>query len=402
MALRPCGPQANGYRPAGPHVRRPRFDRLLKIIRQGRLRIKELALGGAPPAFVASPHGRRRALDGADRNCIRAVGTLRLVPTVSMPASVALARSVDTLTPVGVREPVWEPKWDGYRALYADGRLYSRNGTNLTRLFPDLVPVLASRLPADVVLDGELVAWDTAAGRLDFDALQARMTAGRRLATVAARRPAQFVAFDILAARSDDLRDKPLRARRVVLERVLSGLASPIALCQQTDDEQVARDWFATLTAGGIEGLMIKDASGTYPTRPGQRVWFKCKARTTLDMLAIGFTGDVKGPTSLMLAFPGQVDDDGTPVTAGSTTVLTRVTAKSVAPLLRPTGEQFERVFRWGAAEPATVTVIEPLVVEVSADASADTGALRHSARLVRVRADLQPDDLDANGSTLE
>jgi ATP-dependent DNA ligase len=83
------------------------------------------------------------------------------VPAVSLPAPVALARSVDTLTPAGVREPVWEPKWDGYRAPYCDGRLYSRNGTNLTRLFPELVPVLTSRLATDVVLDGELVAWDT-------------------------------------------------------------------------------------------------------------------------------------------------------------------------------------------------------------------------------------------------
>ena len=78
-----------------------------------------------------------------------------------MPAPVALARLVDSLTPLGVREPVWEPKWDGYRALCAGGVLYSRNATNLTPLFPDLSPVLAARLPADLLLDGELVAWDT-------------------------------------------------------------------------------------------------------------------------------------------------------------------------------------------------------------------------------------------------
>jgi hypothetical protein len=45
--------------------------------------------------------------------------------------------------------PVWEPKWDGYLAVSSAGRLYSRNGTNLTPLFPDLAPVLAARLPAD-------------------------------------------------------------------------------------------------------------------------------------------------------------------------------------------------------------------------------------------------------------
>jgi ATP-dependent DNA ligase len=49
------------------------------------------------------------------------------------------------------------------------------------------------------------------------------MTAGRRLAAVAARRPAQFVVFDILAARGDDLGGQPLRARRKALGSVLAG-----------------------------------------------------------------------------------------------------------------------------------------------------------------------------------
>jgi hypothetical protein len=67
----------------------------------------------------------------------------------SLPAPVALARLVDSLTPPGAKAYVYQPKWDGYRALYAAGRLYSRNGTNLTPLFPDLIPTLAARLTPD-------------------------------------------------------------------------------------------------------------------------------------------------------------------------------------------------------------------------------------------------------------
>jgi ATP-dependent DNA ligase len=61
-------------------------------------------------------------------------------------------------------------------------------------------------------------------------------------------------------------------------------------LCQQTQDLVTARDWLDTLTAGGIEGVVIKDPTGTYPPLMG-RPWWKHKAKTTLDMLAIGFTG---------------------------------------------------------------------------------------------------------------
>jgi ATP-dependent DNA ligase len=271
---------------------------------------------------------------------------------VPMPAPVALARLVDTMTPPGAKTPIYQPKWDGYRALYSAGRLFSRNGTNLTPLFLDLIPILTARLPADLSLDGELVAWSPSEGRLDFPGLQARMTAGKRIRTVAAQRPAQYVAFDVLAAGREDLRHRPLRERRLILERALSGLGSPIVLCQQTEDLVTARECLRTLTAGGIEGLVIKDAAGSYPTREGQRSWWKYKSKATLDMLAIGFTGTATSPSSLVLAFPGAEDDDGQPVTAGSTTVLSKAAAKPIVPLLRPTGAMFERTFAWGSAEP--------------------------------------------------
>jgi ATP-dependent DNA ligase len=136
---------------------------------------------------------------------------------------------------------------------------------------------------------------------------------------------------------------------------------------------------------------LIKDAAGTYPTRDGQRPWWKVKARATLDMLAIGYTGAADAPIALVLAFPGHVDDDGQPITAGATTVLTKTAARGVLPLLRPTGASFERTFAWGAKQPTLVTVVEPFVVEVEADASAQTGVLRHGAKLHRVRPDLDP-----------
>ncbi len=276
---------------------------------------------------------------------------------------------------------------NGTVTLYSAGRLYSRRGTNLTPLFPDLTPTLTARLSNDLVLDGELICWSQRTGRLDFAGLQTRMTAGRRIRTVAAQHPAQLVVFDILAAGGEDLRRRPLRERRLLLERALSGLGSPIVLCQQTDDILLARQWLQTLTAGGIEGLVIKDPNGPYPTREGQRVWHK--AKLALDMIAIGFTGTASAPSSLGLAFPGAVDEDGRPVTAGSTTVLSKSAAKPIVPLLRPTGATFERTFAWGSASPSVVTMVEPFLVEVEADASVETGVLRHSARLHRARPDL-------------
>ncbi|MEP6650936.1 MAG: hypothetical protein ABJA74_13670 [Lapillicoccus sp.] len=122
-------------------------------------------------------------------------------------------------------------------------------------------------------------------------------------------------------------------------------------------------------------------------------MWWKVKAKATLDMLAIGYTGSPAAPNSLVLAFPGARHETGQPITAGATTVLTKAAGRALIPFLHPNGDSFQRTFAWGTTKPTTVTVIEPFIVEVEADASAETGVLRHAARLHRARPDLDPGD---------
>lgn len=210
-----------------------------------------------------------------------------------IPPPVALAQATQTLRPGGVREVCWEPKWDGWRAVYAGGRLWSRRGSDLTGYFPDLMPVLRHRLPAGAWVDGEVVVWDAEAGRLNFAALSRRVVAGRRLASVATRQPAHFVVFDLLVLDGVDLRRQPLATRRKQLVRLMSGLSAPLALCEQTTDEAVARRWLETLGAAGVEGVVVKDRAAPYPARAGVRCWYKVKIRTSLDLVAVGVVGDL-------------------------------------------------------------------------------------------------------------
>src|ERR1700691_4671896 len=70
----------------------------------------------------------------------------------------------------------WEFKWDGVRAIaYITGgrvRLVSRSDRDMTGSYPELA-VLAGRVDAPVILDGEIVALRD--GRPDFGLLQTRM-----------------------------------------------------------------------------------------------------------------------------------------------------------------------------------------------------------------------------------
>ncbi len=75
------------------------------------------------------------------------------------------------------------------------------------------------------MVDGEIVI-ATEHG-LDFDALQLRLhPAASRVAKLAAETPSSFVAFDLLAEGSRDLRSRPQAERRAQLEAALGARAA--------------------------------------------------------------------------------------------------------------------------------------------------------------------------------
>ena len=91
---------------------------------------------------------------------------------------------------------LFEPKWDGFRAIVFRGGdeayIQSRDLRPLDRYFPELHDGLIAALPDGCVVDGEIVI-ATAKG-LDFDLLQLRLhPAASRVAKLAKETPAAFV-----------------------------------------------------------------------------------------------------------------------------------------------------------------------------------------------------------------
>src|SRR5215813_11928108 len=72
---------------------------------------------------------------------------------------------------------LYEPKWDGFRAIvFRDGddvEIGSRNERPLTRYFPELIDPLREALPPRAVVDGEIVI--AGPRGLDFDLLSLRI-----------------------------------------------------------------------------------------------------------------------------------------------------------------------------------------------------------------------------------
>jgi ATP-dependent DNA ligase len=199
---------------------------------------------------------------------------------------------------------IYEPKWDGFRALvFRDrGEVYvqSRDLKPLNRYFPEILdPLLAVGGPeARFVLDGEVVIARPDGG-LDFDALLLRIhPAESRVRMLAEQSPASFVAFDCLADDEEDLRASPFADRRARLERILADPPASVRLTPSTTDPAMAQHWFEVFEGAGLDGVIGKRAADPYA--PGKRTMAKIKHARTADCVVAGFRWHKNGPGTLI------------------------------------------------------------------------------------------------------
>jgi ATP-dependent DNA ligase len=315
------------------------------------------------------------------------------------PMEVALAKPVKSLAAVGVLPaPVcFEPKWDGYRVLIfrEEGRtsLWSRQGKELTRYFPELEAAATAMVPAGCVIDGEAVVWSD--GRLNFEALQQRLSAGKqRLGLLVHELPANFVGFDVLGVAGQDARDLPLLDRRALLEELAAEWSPPLSLSPLTTDRDLALQWFEDLPGAGFEGLVAK--SGIHRYLGGQRIWLKAKHISELDVICGAVIGPLDRPTEIVAGLP----IGGELRIVGRSSPLKSADSRALASWLRPSvdahpwprtvkGTAIDRFNR--DASPVELTLVQPLVIEVAADAAWSGKSFRHALRFRRVRPELDP-----------
>jgi ATP-dependent DNA ligase len=198
----------------------------------------------------------------------------------------------DSVESLGPRDE-WlvEWKWDGIRAQLVrragDVHLWSRGEELITRRFPEIAAA-ATRLGEGTVLDGEVLAYRDDRP-LPFSALQQRIGRQKQVAQMARAVPVVFMAYDILEDRGEDIRNRPLEERRIILETHL-----PAAAVLRTSEIVKASSWteLAALRqnsrARGVEGLMIKRRSSVYGVGRRRGDWWKWKIDPyTIDAVLI-------------------------------------------------------------------------------------------------------------------
>jgi bifunctional non-homologous end joining protein LigD len=143
--------------------------------------------------------------------------------------------------------------------------LVSRNARDLTRRFPDLVAAMAKLEVPTLLLDGEIAVFDRQ--------LLSRFEWLRGRPKDETATPPILIAFDCLHAHGKDLRERPLRVRRNVLEALLEG--QNLVLPARRLAENGLDAWDEVLERG-YEGLVGKDDAALY--REGRTLsWLKVK-----------------------------------------------------------------------------------------------------------------------------
>ncbi|HEX7055214.1 MAG TPA: ATP-dependent DNA ligase [Burkholderiales bacterium] len=262
------------------------------------------------------------------------------------PLAPMLAKLADELPPEG--EYLYEPKWDGFRAIVFRGRddvcLQSRDLRPLDRYFPELHDMLLERLPPECVLDGEIVI-ATGAG-LDFDALQLRVhPAASRVTKLAKETPASFVAFDLLALEGRSLVDEPQARRRERLEKLLADAKPPLYLTPMTRDRRLALEWLERFEGAGLDGVVAKPAQ--LPYLPGKRAMIKVKHARTADCVVAGFRWHKSGKDAVGSLLLGLYDDAGVLQHVGVTSSFTLAMRKRLAKELEPLRKDATKDHPW-------------------------------------------------------
>jgi DNA ligase 1 len=196
-----------------------------------------------------------------------------------------------------------EYKYDGVRIQAhrtADGQieLFTRGLERISNQFPDVVKVLEAGLgPREAILEGELVAFDPAAGELR--PFQEVMFRRRKHGIAEAVRdvPVGLFCFELLYADGDDLTRLPYPERRARLAEAIT-LSDRLRLTTATDvANSAALDAvFEQAVADGCEGLLCKSVSPAGFYQAGARGWlwiklkrdYRTELADTIDLVVVG------------------------------------------------------------------------------------------------------------------
>lgn len=292
----------------------------------------------------------------------------------------------------------FEIKWDGVRALASGqpGRLtlHSRNRRDITGGYPELRRLRTALGHREVILDGEIVAFD-ADGQPSFERLQQRMhvRGDAQVRRLMRDVPVVYVLFDLLWLDGHSLMGEPYDVRRRELELLDLNdrhWQTPEAVHDGAALLEVTREQ-------GLEGVVAKQRDGRY--EPGRRSagWVKVTNLAREDVVIVGWLPGEGRRDGHLGSLVVAVEEDGRLRYAGRVgTGFTDAELDRLSALLEPL--ELDHGVVDDERIPREVTWVQPdLVAEVAFRHWTRDGVLRApSYKGLREDADPTPGFLDA------
>ncbi len=284
-----------------------------------------------------------------------------------------------TLTKERFFDPAWmyERKFDGERCIaYRDGdgvALMTRNRQRVNSTYPELAAALAAQQATDFVVDGEVVAF--VGSNTSFSRLQQRLGVRNPPESLLTAVPVVYYLFDVLRAAGEDVRSRPLRARKQVLRELLT-FDDPLRFTVHRSEGGKA--YWDQACGRGWEGLVVKRADSPYRSRRS-RDWLKFKCENSQEFVIGGYTDPQGSRAGFGALLIGYYDADGRLVCAGK--VGTGFDSSTLVTLLEAMAglEQPEPPFDRGKLPRSGVHWIRPVLVgEVGFSEWTSAGQLRH------------------------
>jgi DNA ligase-1 len=186
-------------------------------------------------------------------------------------------------------EIAFEWKMDGARIqVHKAGevvRIYTRSLNDVTAAVPEIVDAVRALPAAEIILDGEAIAFGPSGRPHPFQITMRRF--GRKLDVekLRAELPMQAYFFDCLRLGSDTLADRPARERFAALVQALpESLRIPQLITSSAADAQA---FYERALAAGHEGVMAKALDAPYEAGNRGASWLKIKRAHTLDLVVL-------------------------------------------------------------------------------------------------------------------
>jgi DNA ligase-1 len=329
-------------------------------------------------------------------------GLRKMDITLGRPIKQMLAQISSGIEPV-VREMgsvAVEWKFDGARVqIHKDGNnitIFSRRMEDVTGSLPDIVSMIRNGITAkSAILDGEVVVFeDEKPGA--FQQILKRFRRKYDVEIMVSKIPLQLFLFDIMYINGMNLFNNNLVLRRQqLLECVTPSATLNVAEQVITSDVQVVNNIYMTALDAGHEGVMLKNPESLYSPGKRGKNWLKVKPlMETLDLVVIGGEWGEGRRTQMIGSYQlaciepttGQFLSMGRVGTGITDDLLLELTLRFKDLIIIERGTELDFV---------PEIVFEVAFEEIQKSPTYNSGYALRFPRLVRVRDDRDPNEVD-------